>query len=101
MGRRPRRRQADVNSTDAPGTDSGEDSADSTDTPPPAGVRDTTEVDLRKPVVAVVMGSDSDFPVVKHCIETLEEFDIPYEVRVISAHRTPDKAHKFASTARL
>ena len=47
------------------------------------------------------MGSDSDFPVVKAAIETLEEFDIPYEVRVISAHRTPDKAHSFASTARL
>lgn len=68
----------------------------------PAAVADqATEVDLRRPVVAVVMGSDSDFPVVSSCIETLEEFDIPYEARVISAHRTPDKAHKFASTARL
>ncbi len=61
----------------------------------------TTEVDVRKPVVAVVMGSDSDYPVVARCIETLEEFDIPYEARVLSAHRTPEKAHKFASTARL
>lgn len=60
-----------------------------------------TEVDTRDPIVAVIMGSDSDFPVVAGCIETLEEFDIPYEARVISAHRTPDKAHKFASTARL
>lgn len=59
------------------------------------------EVDLRSPVVAVVMGSDSDFPIVSTCIETLEEFDIPYEARVISAHRTPEKAHQFASTARL
>ncbi len=59
------------------------------------------EVDVRKPVVAVVMGSDSDYPVVASCIETLEEFDIPYEARVVSAHRTPEKAHKFASTARL
>ncbi|MDJ0521433.1 MAG: 5-(carboxyamino)imidazole ribonucleotide mutase [Planctomycetota bacterium] len=47
------------------------------------------------------MGSDSDYPVVASCIETLEEFDIPYEARVVSAHRTPEKAHKFASTARL
>ncbi|MDA1195655.1 MAG: 5-(carboxyamino)imidazole ribonucleotide mutase [Planctomycetota bacterium] len=47
------------------------------------------------------MGSDSDYPVVKGCVEMLEEFDIPYEARVISAHRTPEKAHKFASTARL
>ena len=59
------------------------------------------EIDVRQPIVAVVMGSDSDFPVVNGCIETLGEFDIPYEVRVISAHRTPDKAHEFASTARL
>ena len=59
------------------------------------------EVDTRQPIVAVVLGSDTDFPVVAGCIETLEEFDIPYEARVISAHRTPDKAHKFASTARL
>ncbi len=59
------------------------------------------EVDTRRPLVAVVMGSDSDWPVVRHCVEQLEEFDIPYEVRVISAHRTPDIAHEFASTARL
>jgi 5-(carboxyamino)imidazole ribonucleotide mutase len=62
---------------------------------------ESTEVDLRRPVVAVIMGSDSDFPVVQSGIEILEDFDIPYEVRVISAHRTPDKAHSFASTARL
>lgn len=66
-----------------------------------AGDASPTVVDTRKPVVAVVMGSDSDYPVVSNCIETLEEFDIPYEARVVSAHRTPEKAHKFASTARL
>jgi phosphoribosylaminoimidazole carboxylase PurE protein len=59
------------------------------------------EVDVRRPVVGVVMGSDSDLPVVRHCLETLEEFDIPYEVRVLSAHRTPEQAHAYASTARL
>ncbi|MHC5010549.1 MAG: 5-(carboxyamino)imidazole ribonucleotide mutase [Planctomycetota bacterium] len=59
------------------------------------------EVDLRSPVVGVVMGSDSDLPVMQTCLETLEEFDIPYEVRVLSAHRTPEQAHEFASTARL
>jgi 5-(carboxyamino)imidazole ribonucleotide mutase len=63
----------------------------------PAGI----EVDPRRPIVAVVMGSDSDWPVVRRCVEQLEEFDIPYEVRVISAHRTPDQVHEFASTARL
>lgn len=66
-----------------------------------ASESDSTEVDVRRPVVAVVMGSDSDYPVVCKCTEMLEEFDIPYEARVISAHRTPEKAHKFASTARL
>jgi phosphoribosylaminoimidazole carboxylase PurE protein len=60
-----------------------------------------TEVDLRKPLVGVVMGSDSDLPVVQACLETLEEFDIPYEVRVLSAHRTPEQTHQYASTARL
>lgn len=59
------------------------------------------EIDVRRPVVGVVMGSDSDYPVVERCLETLEEFDIPYDVRVMSAHRTPDRVHAFASTARL
>jgi 5-(carboxyamino)imidazole ribonucleotide mutase len=59
------------------------------------------EVDTRKPVVGVLMGSDSDLPVVQSCLETLEEFDIPYEARVLSAHRTPELAHQYASTARL
>lgn len=49
--------------------------------------------------VAVVMGSDSDFDVVKPCISALKEFDIPFEVRVISAHRTPDTAADFAKNA--
>jgi len=60
-----------------------------------------TEIDVRQPVVGVVMGSDSDYPVVARCLETLEEFDIPYDARVMSAHRTPDRVHAFASTSRL
>lgn len=52
-----------------------------------------------KPLVGVVMGSDSDLPVMRRCMETLEAFGIAYEVRVISAHRTPDAAHEYASTA--
>lgn len=60
-----------------------------------------TEVDLRKPIVGVVMGSDSDLPTVQVCLETLEEFDIPYEVRILSAHRTPEQVHQYASTARM
>jgi len=49
--------------------------------------------------VAVVMGSDSDLPKMRGCLEVLAEFGIPFEVEVISAHRTPDRAHKFAATA--
>ncbi len=71
------------------------------DPPPQRKAGPGVEVDVRRPLVAVVMGSDSDWPVVRRCVEQLEEFDIPYEVRVISAHRTPDLAHEFASTARL
>ncbi|MFT8887845.1 MAG: 5-(carboxyamino)imidazole ribonucleotide mutase [Ethanoligenens sp.] len=49
--------------------------------------------------VAVIMGSDSDLPVVKGCLTTLKEFDIPFEVHVCSAHRTPGKAAAFAKSA--
>lgn len=49
--------------------------------------------------VAVIMGSDSDLPVVKGCITTLKEFGIPFEVHVCSAHRTPGKAAAFAKSA--
>lgn len=59
------------------------------------------EIDLRKPIVGVVMGSDSDLPTVQHTLEMLEEFDVPYEVRVLSAHRTPEQVHQYASTARM
>ncbi len=50
--------------------------------------------------VAVVMGSDSDLETMKPCIARLKSFDIPVEVRVISAHRTPAAAEQFASAAR-
>ncbi len=50
--------------------------------------------------VAVIMGSDSDLPVVEKAINTLKEFGVPYEVHVYSAHRTPDQAAAFAMSAR-
>ena len=50
--------------------------------------------------VAVIMGSDSDFPTVKGCIKTLKSFGIEVEVRVMSAHRTPEAAAEFSKTAR-
>jgi phosphoribosylaminoimidazole carboxylase PurE protein len=67
----------------------------------PAKPAPDVEVDVRTPIVGVVMGSDSDLPIVQACLETLEEFDIPYEARVLSAHRTPEQVHQYASTARL
>ncbi len=50
--------------------------------------------------VAVIMGSDSDFPVVSGAIKTLKEYGVPVEVHVMSAHRTPAQAAKFSSNAR-
>lgn len=50
--------------------------------------------------VAIVMGSDSDFPIVKGAVDTLKGFGIEVEVRVMSAHRTPKQACEFASSAR-
>ncbi len=49
--------------------------------------------------VLVVMGSDSDFPVVSACLKELDKFGVEYEARVISAHRTPDLALEVARTA--
>ncbi len=50
--------------------------------------------------VAVIMGSDSDLPVVEKAIDVLKEFEIPYEVHIYSAHRTPVQARDFALNAR-
>lgn len=51
------------------------------------------------PVVAVVMGSPSDLEIMKDCLETLQQFEIPHEVRILSAHRTPEKTAEFAKSA--
>jgi 5-(carboxyamino)imidazole ribonucleotide mutase len=53
----------------------------------------------KTPKVAVIMGSDSDFPVLKGCIKLLKEFGVEVEVIVCSAHRTPEKASAFAKNA--
>ena len=50
--------------------------------------------------VAIIMGSDSDFPVVQKAVKKLKEFDVPYEVHVMSAHRTPDAAINFSANAK-
>lgn len=50
--------------------------------------------------IAVIMGSKSDWKVMKDCVEVLEFFEIPHVVEVVSAHRTPDKMYEFAKNAR-
>ena len=56
-------------------------------------------MDSERPLVGIVMGSDSDWPLVKKACETLDGFGVPYETRVISAHRTPDVALGYAKDA--
>ncbi len=53
----------------------------------------------KAPKVAVIMGSDSDFPVIKSCLKLLKEFGVETETLVCSAHRTPHKAAEFATNA--
>jgi 5-(carboxyamino)imidazole ribonucleotide mutase len=52
-----------------------------------------------KPLVGVIMGSDSDWPIMKAAADACAEFGIPHEARVISAHRTPRDLENYASTA--
>ena len=52
------------------------------------------------PLVGVVMGSYSDAPVVQETVKVLEQLEIDYEVRVMSAHRTPERVQEYATTAR-
>jgi len=55
---------------------------------------------MANPIVGVVMGSSSDWPVMQHAVEQLEAFGIPYEAKVVSAHRTPDLLFEYAQSAR-
>ena len=50
--------------------------------------------------VAVIMGSASDLPVIEKAIRTLKDMDVPHEVHIYSAHRTPEEAHAFSASAR-
>jgi 5-(carboxyamino)imidazole ribonucleotide mutase len=54
---------------------------------------------LVSPLVGVIMGSDSDLPVMQGAIDVLDEFDVASEVRIVSAHRTPDVMIEYARTA--
>lgn len=53
-----------------------------------------------QPLAGIIMGSASDWETMRHAAEVLEELDVPHEVRVVSAHRTPDLLFEYASTAR-
>lgn len=53
----------------------------------------------KKPLVGVIMGSSSDWETMSHAVEILEKFNIPHEVEVVSAHRTPDKLFQYADHA--
>ncbi len=55
---------------------------------------------MKKPLVGVVMGSQSDWDIMKEAVAQLKWFGVPYEARVVSAHRTPDLLFEYASTAR-
>ena len=52
-----------------------------------------------KPIVGIIMGSDSDLPVMEAAFNVFKEFDIPFEVKILSAHRTPDQHAEYSKTA--
>jgi 5-(carboxyamino)imidazole ribonucleotide mutase len=54
----------------------------------------------RAPLVGLIMGSDSDWQVMQHAASTLQAFGVPFEARVVSAHRTPDEMFRYAEQAR-
>jgi len=51
---------------------------------------------IENPIVGIIMGSDSDISVMEHAAQLFEEFEIPYEMKILSAHRTPDEAAEYA-----
>ncbi len=55
---------------------------------------------MENPVVGIVMGSDSDLPVMAEAAKTLEKFNISYEILIVSAHRTPEKLYGYANNAK-
>ena len=62
--------------------------------------RKTSRIMEKKPLVGIIMGSDSDFPKIKNAITVLKDFEVPFEVHVMSAHRTPHLVEDFVGNAR-
>ncbi len=54
---------------------------------------------MERPLVGILMGSDSDLPVMRECAAVLEEFGVPYEMTISSAHRTPERTKEFVEEA--
>lgn len=53
-----------------------------------------------KPIVGIIMGSDSDLPVMQEAANILKEFNVPYEMTIVSAHRTPERLYTYAKEAK-
>ncbi len=53
-----------------------------------------------KPIVGIIMGSDSDLPVMEEAADILDKFNIPYEITIVSAHRTPDRLYTYSKEAK-
>lgn len=62
--------------------------------------RRMVDLDQVKALVAIVMGSDSDYPVMKESAAALAQLEVPYEISIVSAHRTPSEMMRFAESAR-
>lgn len=54
---------------------------------------------MSKPIISIIMGSDSDLPIMRQAAEILESFSVPFELTIVSAHRTPDRLFDFAKKA--
>ena len=54
----------------------------------------------RQPRIAVIMGSNSDWPTMQACTDVLDELGVPYDARIVSAHRTPDRLIEFSKSAK-
>jgi len=54
---------------------------------------------VQKPLVGIIMGSDTDLPVMMESAKMLTKFEIPFEIEVVSAHRSPVRTHEYATTA--
>src|SRR5512145_2549780 len=52
------------------------------------------------PQVGIIMGSTSDWPTMQHAAEVLADLEVPFEVRIVSAHRTPDRLYDYAKSAK-